>query len=164
MKFTFALPLVIALCATSARAEEVRWRQIVGILAPAGLVGSGTGQVTGAPGPWSAHRGSAAVDLETGELRFRARVLVLAAGNSIGTAGPVTSVLGTLVCDTDGSAGGGNSVRVDSPSVPLSPDGDAAFSGSLGEIPEVCGTEPDIAFLIRAAGSGPWIGNGAGRR
>ncbi|MGH7803400.1 MAG: hypothetical protein ACREQJ_03560, partial [Candidatus Binatia bacterium] len=148
----------------NAHAEEIRWRQIVGILAPAGLVGSGDGQVTGAPGPWSAHRGSVFVDLATGELRFRARVLVLAAGNSIGTAGPVSSVVGTLVCDTDGSAGEGSSVLVDSPAVPLSPDGDAAFSGFLEELPEVCGSEPDIAFLIRAAASGVWIGNGAGRR
>ena len=66
---------------------------------------------------------------------------------------------GTLVCDTNGSAGGGNSVLVDTPLVDLDEDGDASFHGNVGALPAVCTSEPDIAFLIRT-GSGKWIGNG----
>jgi hypothetical protein len=66
---------------------------------------------------------------------------------------------GTLVCDTDGSASGGNSVLVDTPLVDLDEDGDAKFHGNVGAFPAVCTSEPDIAFLIRT-GSGRWIANG----
>jgi hypothetical protein len=69
------------------------------------------------------------------------------------------------VCDLDGSAGGGNSVLVDTAPVPLSSTGNAQFSGKVGTIPNVCATEPDIAFLVRIfnpeAFRGVWIANGA---
>ena len=42
--------------------------------------------------------------------------------------------------------------------VDLDDQGDARFNGSVGALPAVCTTEPDIAFLIRV-GSGRWIGN-----
>jgi hypothetical protein len=79
----------------------------------------------------------------------------------------VSAVRGILVCDANGSAGGGNSVLVKTRSVPLSATGDAAFSGHL-DIPAVCSTESDIAFLVAASAfngqevpAGPWIANGA---
>jgi hypothetical protein len=88
-------------------------------------------------------------------------------GITIGTRGPITAVRGTLVCDVDGSASGGNSVLVNTPAVPLSATGDAEFSGHM-ELPGVCSSESDIAFLVTAAaihGSeiplGPWLANGA---
>ena len=87
------------------------------------------------------------------------RGLVLAGGNSIGTPGTVLQVRGTLVCDTDGSASGGNSVLVDAPLVDLDDQGNARFSGNVGSFPAACTSEPDVAFLIRT-GSGRWIGNG----
>ncbi|HEX9444946.1 MAG TPA: hypothetical protein VGA73_12550, partial [Candidatus Binatia bacterium] len=68
-------------------------------------------------------------------------------------------VKGTLVCDTNGSAGGGNSELVDTPTVPLSLQGEANFSGNVGPLPAVCLTQPDIAFLIRGA-SGSWFAAG----
>jgi hypothetical protein len=58
--------------------------------------------------------------------------------------------MGTLVCDTDGSAGGGNSVLVSTPHVFLSPQGEADFDGDLGPLPAACVSEPDIAFLVRS--------------
>ena len=58
--------------------------------------------------------------------------------------------MGTLVCDTNGSAGGGNSVLVSTPLVPLSPQGEADFNGDLGPLPAACMSEPDIAFLVRS--------------
>jgi hypothetical protein len=64
-----------------------------------------------------------------GKIDFDVRGLVLAGGNAIGTPGTVAGQ-GTLVCDTDGSASGGNSVLVDAP-VNLCDEGDAEFTASL---------------------------------
>ena len=81
--------------------------------------------------------------------------LVLAGGNSIGTPGANNQVRGTLVCIT-----GTTPVTVDTTPVPLSPQGDADFSGPI-MIPSGC-TATNVAFLIRIA-SGAWIANGAVR-
>ena len=71
----------------------------------------------------------------------------------------IAAVKGTLVCDTDGSASGGNSVLVDTQMVELDERGNARFNGSVGALPAVCISEPDVAFLIRV-GAGRWIANG----
>jgi len=136
--------------------SEIAWRQIVGIFAPGNVVGSGTGKATGA-GPWHATRGSAEVNLSNGNLRFDVEGLVLAAGNFIGTPGPVAQVRGTLVCDTTGTLNG-NSTLVDTPLVNLSATGDARFHGNVGPLPATC-SQPNIAFLIRA-GNGLWLASG----
>ena len=138
--------------------NELEWRQIVGIISGGSIVGSGTGKVTGAPGPWHASRGHAEVNLTTGNLRFDVDGLVFAAGNSIGTPGVVTSVKGTLVCDTTGAVNG-NSTLVDTPLVTLSAQGDARFRGNLGALPVACTSQPNIAFLIRTGG-GAWLASG----
>ena len=67
---------------------------------------------------------------------------------------------GTLVCDTNGSAGGGK--LVDTDLVDLDAQGAASFAGNVGPLPVAC-SEPDIAFVIRTAG-GSWIAHGAVRR
>jgi hypothetical protein len=139
--------------------DSLRWQSVIGVAAPNGVVGSGTGAVTGAPGPWSALGGRVRVDPHRGRIEFSVDGLVLAAGNAIGTPGTVTQVKGTVVCDTDGSGSGGNSVLVDTPLVELDDQGDARFNGSVA-IPAVCASQPDVAFLIRT-GSGRWIANGA---
>jgi len=138
--------------------DNLHWKSVIGILAPNNVVGSGTGTATGAPGPWSAQGGSISVDPDKGKVDFSVRGLVLAAGNSIGTPGTTVQVMGTLVCDTNGSAGAGNSVVVDTPLVDLDEDGDANFHGNVA-LPTVCTSEPDVAFLIRTT-SGKWIANG----
>jgi hypothetical protein len=157
------LALAAAVVGQSASADPgdtLRWQSVIGIIQGNNVVGVGTGAVTGAPGPWSALGGNVKVDLDKGQVNFSTNGLVLAGGNSIGTPGAVLQVKGTLVCDTDGSASGGNSVFVDTPLVELDDQGDARFNGSfVGAVPAVCATEPDIAFLIRTAG-GRWIGNG----
>ncbi|HKE40402.1 MAG TPA: hypothetical protein VKG21_11225 [Casimicrobiaceae bacterium] len=140
------------------QSDVARWQSVIGIIQGGNVVGSGTGAVTGAPGPWSAQGGHVAVDLTHGKIEFDVRGLVFAAGNAIGNTGTVAQVKGTLVCDTNGSASAGNSILVDTPLVDLDEEGDAHFSGSVS-MPAVCATEPDIAFLIRLA-SGRWIGNG----
>jgi len=155
-----ALALGATQVAYAQQSDVVRWQSVIGIIQGGNVVGSGTGAVTGAPGPWSAQGGHIAVDLTHGKIQFTVRGLVFAAGNSIGNTGTVAQVKGTLVCDTDGSASpGNNSVLVDTPLVDLDEDGDAYFSGSVS-MPVLCATEPDIAFLIRTAG-GRWIGNGS---
>jgi hypothetical protein len=145
--------------ASADSANTLHWQSVIGIVQANNVVGSGTGAATGAPGPWSSRGGHVNVDLDDGKMNFVVRGLVLAGGNSIGTPGAVLEVKGTLVCDTDGSASGGNSVLVDAPLVDLDDLGNARYSGNVGSFPAVCTSEPDVAFLIRT-GSGRWIGNG----
>ena len=140
-------------------AREVRWDALVGVIQTGNVVGSGTGAVTGAGQPWVVTGGRAEVDLSNGDLSFDVEGLVLAGGNNIGTRGTNAQVRGTLVCDTNGSAGGGNSVLVNTPLLALSAQGEADFSGNVGPLPAVCATEPDIAFLIRSTG-GNWFAAG----
>jgi len=132
--------------------QEVRWESFVGNIrtGATGAVGSGTGAVNAAGAPWVATGGEARVNLASGDLRFRIKGLVLADTIFVGTPGPNPEVVGTLVCDTDGSAGGGNSVLVSTPRVPLSEQGEAEFNGNLGSLPAACVNEPDIAFLVRS--------------
>jgi hypothetical protein len=159
---TLALAAIVP---TTARAADphIRWADIIGIIQAGNLVGSGAGQVTGGGQPWSTTKGSATVNLNNGDIRFRVEGLVLAGGNGIGTRAAITEVKGTLVCDTDGSAGAGSSTLVDTPLVPLSAQGDAEFHGSVGPLPGACLIEADIAFVVRI-GAGRWIANGAVRR
>ncbi len=152
-----ALALGAAQFAHAEPADLARWQSVIGIIQGSNVVGSGTGAVTGAPGPWSAQGGHVTVDLTHGKIEFSVRGLVFAAGNSIGNTGTVTQVRGTLVCDTNGSASP-NSILVETPLVDLDEEGDAHFSGNVS-MPVVCATEPDIAFLIRLA-SGKWVANG----
>ena len=139
--------------------DTAQWQSVIGIMQANNVVGSGTGAATGAPGPWSALGGHVNVVLDNGQVNFSTNGLVLAGGNAIGTPGAVLQVKGTLVCHTDGSAFGGNSVLVDTPLVDLNDQGDARFYGNVGPLPPVCASEPDIAILTRTA-SGRWIGNG----
>jgi hypothetical protein len=165
-----SLLLILAFTAVAAPAQTASWRQIVGIIPAGNVVGSGSGAVPGGFLPWTTTAGAVRVDLRNGEIQFSVRGLVFAGGApgiTIGTTGPVTGVKGTLVCDVDGSASGGNSVLVETPSVRLSSTGDAAFSGKVGPLPAVCSSERDLAFLVRASVfsgnsvEGPWLANGA---
>jgi hypothetical protein len=132
---------------------------VVGLIQAGTVVGSGAGAVLGGGQPWTTLGGKASVDVVKGRIDFDVRGLVFAGGNAVGTPGPILAVKGTLVCDTNGSAGGGDSVLVDTPLVPLDDEGNASFSGAV-DLPAVCTAEPDIAFLVRVA-AGRWIANGA---
>jgi hypothetical protein len=138
--------------------DLVRWEAFVGNIrtGAAGAVGSGTGAVNAAGAPWVATGGKAHVNLATGQLHFKISGLVLADTSAVGTPANNPQVVGTLVCDTNGSASGGNSVQVSTPLVPLSPQGEADFNGDLGPLPAVCSSEPDIAFLVRSV-TGVWF-------
>ncbi len=158
----FCVPLLFAALAAAQDGDtSVRWKEIIGLIQPGNVVGSGTGAVPGGGQPWSTLGGRAHVDLSSGKIEFEVRGLVLAGGSGVGTPAAINQVKGSLVCDTNGSAGGGNSVIVDTELVPLSAQGDARFSGDLGALPGAC-FEPDIAFLIRIP-AGRWIANGSVR-
>lgn len=178
----FTLPWLMALNTGTAQAQEVEWERIEGVVPGFGQLpgpnqlfdvvgsgpfqaGSGLGSVLGAA-PWNTTEGSAKVNLKTGKVKFKVEGLVLSVGGvpvlgltgvPIGTTAGVTPVKGTLVCDTNGSAGGGNSVLVDTPLVPLSAQGDAKFNGNVGPLPPAC-NEPDIAFLIRIGPPSGFVG------
>jgi len=156
-----AAALLSPMQATADGGDSIQWRTIVGILQANNVVGSGTGAVTGGGQPWTTTGGRASVDLRTSQVNFEVRGLVFAGGNTIGTPLPIKQEKGTLVCDTNGSAGGGNSVLVDTAAVALDGDGDAQFTGNIGALPAVCLSEPDIAFLISIPGANRWIANGA---
>jgi hypothetical protein len=151
--------VVIGQNASADPGDTLRWQSVIGIAQTNGVVGSGTGAVTGGPTPWSTLGGHVNIDPDNGKISFDVRGLVLAGGNFIGTPGTVLQVKGTLVCDTDASAGV-NSVLVDTPLVDLDDQGNARFNGNVGPLPQVCATEPDVAFLIRV-GAGKWIASGA---
>ena len=145
----------------AAEDDHVQWTDVRGIVQAQTVVGKGSGTVTGGGAPWSTTGGQVDVNLDRGSLSFEVKGLVLAATNSIGTRGGVTTVMGTLVCDTNGSLTG-NSVTVNTDLVTLDEQGDAHFVGTVPALPAEC-FEPDIAFVIRAA-NGAWIAFGAVRR
>ena len=153
---------LVSLHAYADAGDTIQWQSIVGIVQANNVVGVGAGSITGGGQPWTTSGGHASVNLRTGQVAFEVRGLVFAGGNTIGTPAPIAQVTGTLVCDTNGSAGaGGNSVLVHTSAVPLDSEGNARFSGSVGPLPSVCITERDVAFLVRVPGLNRWIANGA---
>jgi hypothetical protein len=115
MQRTAAFVLVFlsfGLVSAVAQDPTVTWKEVHGIVVPGSIVGAGTGAVTGGGLPWITSGGVAHVNLATGQVQFVVRGLVLAAGSPIGTRGDINAVFATLVCDTNGSAGGGNSTLV----------------------------------------------------
>jgi hypothetical protein len=144
--------LLASAIASPASAQTVRWRTIIGVIQAGNLVGN----IGGGGQPWSTLGGRARVNLASGRVDFEVEGLVLAGGNTIGTPGAVNQVKGTLICDA-----GVTNVTIDTVLVPLSPQGDAEFSGSVGPIPSTC-TPANVAFLVRIA-AGRWIANGAVR-
>ena len=138
--------------ASPAKADSIRWRTIVGIV----QAGNTVGNITGGGQPWTTLGGRARVDLARSRLDFDVQGLVLAGGNTIGTPGAINQVMGTLLCDA-----GGTNVTYDTTPVPLSPQGDADFSGQIGPIASTCNSS-NVAFLIRIP-AGRWIANGAVR-
>ncbi len=128
-------------------ANLVRWEQIIGLAAPGSVVGG----VQPNAFPWTAHDGKAWVNLGTGQSKFEVKGLVLANSTLlavVGTIGVTTRVKGTLVCNGVSTAA---STLVDTLSVPLDPQGNASFVGTVA-VPNDCLVTPDkLAFLVRIA-------------
>jgi hypothetical protein len=163
MKKMLALMLTLV-CAASAFAFDlddslVRWRNIVGVITAPG-VDNPVGTIHAGAGPWTVRSGRASVNLTTGAASFEVQGLTLNGGNNTGTPGPVSSVIGTLVCNP-----GTQAVAIlDSTPVTLNIHGDAEFSGHLQNIPVTCANP---LFLVRiaapAGAAGRWIGAGTER-
>ena len=123
---------------------------------------SGTGKVIGDSQLWSTEVCSARVNLTTGSISFEVRGLVLAGGNDIGTPGPITQVMGTIVCDTEGKTNG-NSALASTPLVSLSGEGNASLKGTIPTASLSLCTETNIAFLIQTSSGNDWIASGVVR-
>jgi len=138
--------------------ESVRWNGMVGVITAPAVDNPVSGIHAGA-GPWSVRSGRARVNLATGAAFFDVDGLVLNGGNSSGTPGPVTAVVGTLVCNP-----GATPVILDSAPVALNARGDAQFAGQMSGIPSTCNNP---LFLIRiaapAGAAGRWIATGTER-
>jgi hypothetical protein len=177
-----ALPAVIAINANSARAQELRWKSVMGIkesgdVVGVGSPGAGSGAISGGA-PWETLGGSVEVNLKNGNVTFDVKGLILAVGSvfelggadfatpptgfsglPIGTPAGITAVKGTLVCNVTGDQGP-SSVWVDTPVTTLDAQGNAHFIGRFSSrIPSDCSTNTalDDAFLIRI-GSGSFAG------
>ena len=149
-----------------ATAELVIWFSIEGIGHPKAEVAA----IKGSDLPWLTTGGRVQVNLVNGDVSFRVTGLALAGGDDIGRT-PVVEVMGTLVCDANGDAGG--PVVMDTATTSLSADGKADFQGTVS-IDPVCSAEspPDVAFLIRTSSGEPapscqgsddfcWLAHGA---
>jgi len=166
---------MLGLClAGSAMAQTssniVRWRGIEGVITALGVDNPVCG--TDAQGncvgdtvhsgtfAWTARAGNAMVNLATGAASFQVQGLVINGSLFSGTAGPITQVEGTLVCD----AGQPGQDEFDTAPVALSQRGDAAFTGRIQGIPRSCSNP---LFLIRIAqpsvALGRWIATGTER-
>jgi hypothetical protein len=165
MKKVF-LTLSLVLAAGSAFGQGntlVRWQKIVGVITapgvdnPVAVTTDANGNVTNSIHsgglPWATRGGSVRVNLSTGEGSFDVEGLVLVGGNATGTTGPVTSVVGTLVCNP----GTADQVILDTAAANLSSTGNAELSFKLN-IPSTCNSP---LFLIRAGVR--WIATGAMR-
>ena len=164
MKKVLAVLLPLAFCASAVLARDdddsvVRWRTIVGVITAQG-VDNPVGNIHSGTFAWSARSGRASVSLSSGAASFEVDGLVINGSTFTGTAGPITAVTGTLVCN----AGQDNQAVLDTPAVALSARGDAHFTGHIAGIAANCGNP---LFLIRiatpAGAAGRWIATGADR-
>ena len=152
MKKVCLLSLTLCAGAFAQTDTVVRWRGIEGVITAPGI-DNPVGQIHSGAGPWTTQDGNARINLDTGEGSFEVEGLVLNGGNATGTPGPVTSVVGTLVCNPGGA--GGSETAVDTPVTTLSTDGDAEHSFKI-IVPPACN---NARFLIRVP-SGKWIATG----
>ena len=145
--------------ASDVNESDVRWNRIAGVITALN-VDNPVGNIHAGTFAWTARGGRARINLETGYTTFDVYGLVINGTIFSGTPGPVTGVIGTLVCNP----GDVTETTVDSPEVPLSPQGDAHFVGHLDSIPDSC-TNP--VFLIRistpSGALGLWIATGTER-
>jgi hypothetical protein len=150
MKNVSLLSLILCAGAFAQSDTVVRWRGMEGVITAPG-VDNPVGQIHSAPGPWTAKNGSARINLSTGEGSFEVEGLVFNGSNFSGTTGPVTTVVGTLVCNA-GSPAGTTETDIDTPAANLSSAGDAELSFKVN-VPATCNNP---LFLIRAP-TGRWL-------
>ena len=134
-----AAAIALSLAATAARADDdaiVRWRNIVGVITEKN-VSNMVANIDSGTFAWSVRSGHARVDLMTGHAAFEVEGLSINGAQFSGTPGPITDVMGTLVCNavdaTQNTPGSSNIANT--ASVSLNAQGDAEFSGTIQKIP-----------------------------
>jgi len=153
------LSLLFASTAFAADSSVVRWDSIVGVITSPG-VDNPVADIHGGATPWTTTRGQATVNLNSGGTGFFVQGLVINGGTSSGTTGPISSVIGTLVCN----AGRAEEQVYDTAPVSLSPLGNAGFSGNIGSINAPCNNPLFLIRIAQPAGAfGRWIATGAVR-
>ena len=165
MKYMLVGLLTLMFASTAfADSSNVQWHSIVGVIT-AQNVDNPVADIDSGTFAWTTTHGQAAVDLKSGQAVFEVRGLVINGTKFSGTPGPITAVVGTLVCNA-GETSNGNSIETvfDTAEVPLSAQGDAQFSGDIGSIDTPC---DNPLFLVRIAqpegAFGLWIATGAVR-
>src|SRR5678815_5221211 len=99
MKFAAFLVLTaVSVVSASAADAVVRWQKVVGVIT-APNVDNPVAGISAGTLPWTTRGGNARINLTTGVGSFDVEGLVLNGGNATGTTGPITSVVGTLVCN-----------------------------------------------------------------
>jgi hypothetical protein len=96
-----AAAIAISLAATAARADDddiIRWKNIVGVITEKN-VSNMVGNIDSGTFAWSVRSGHARVDLMTGHAAFEVEGLSINGAQFSGTPGPITDVMGTLVCN-----------------------------------------------------------------
>jgi hypothetical protein len=164
-----AAAIALSLAATAARADDdaiVRWRNIVGVITEKN-VSNMVANIDSGTFAWSVRSGHARVDLMTGHAAFEVEGLSINGAQFSGTPGPITDVMGTLVCNAVDATQNtpGSSKIANTGSVPLNAQGDAEFSGTIQNIPAPCNNP---LFLVRVATQatgavGRWIATGTER-
>jgi hypothetical protein len=165
-----AAAIAISLTATAARADDdaiVRWKNIVGVITEKN-VSNMVANIDSGTFAWTVRDGHARVDLMTGHAAFEVEGLSINGAQFSGTPGPITDVIGTLVCNAVDAtpATPGTSMTANTASVPLNAQGDAEFFGQISNIPHPCNNP---LFLIRVAAPqasgavGRWIATGTER-
>ena len=164
-----AAAIALSLAATAARADDdavVRWRNIVGVITEKN-VSNMVANIDSGTFAWSVRSGHARVDLMNGHAAFEVEGLSINGAQFSGTPGPITDVMGTLVCNAVDATQNtpGTSQIANTKSVPLNAQGDAEFSGTIQNIPAPC-NNPLLLVRIatQATGAvGRWIATGTER-
>jgi hypothetical protein len=165
-----AAAIALSLAASAARADAndavVRWKNIVGVITEKN-VSNMVANIDSGTFAWSVRNGHARVDLMTGQAAFEVEGLSINGAQFSGTPGPITDVMGTLVCNAVDATQNtpGTSNIANTASVPLNAQGDAEFSGTIQKIPAPCNNP---LFLVRIATQatgavGRWIATGTER-
>ena len=164
------LGLAFAASAATAQAQDqsiVHWQDIVGVITAQGVNNPVSDHINSGTFAWTTSGGNASVNLASGKTSFDVQGLVINGTQFSGTPGPITDVMGTLVCNAVDATQNtpGSSKIANTRSVPLNAQGDAEFSGTIQNIPAPCNNP---LFLVRVATQatgavGRWIATGTER-
>jgi len=155
----FSLAFASSASASHSHNLVVGWRSIVGVIT-AQNVDNPVSDIHSGTFAWSVRGGRARVNLGTGAASFEVEGLVINGTGFSGTPGPITRVEGTLLCNV----GESGEEQLDTPPVVLTAQGDAEFSGDLGDVPSRCDNPLFLIRIVSPAGAlGRWIATGADR-